>query len=165
MIVRDADLLARASTGAGCTIYMSVPTVLDDAWSALEPGTAHPRQRLRAVRELVDRGIDASILMMPLVPGFSTSRASIEQTLSAISEAGVPFAGSGLARFDPGAREHFFGFLSREHPALLEGYERLYTRVNAPSTYAGAVKRVVSESLDRIGPQRSRRMRPEKAGD
>ena len=31
----------------------------------LEPGTAHPLQRLRAVRELVDAGINAGVLMAP----------------------------------------------------------------------------------------------------
>jgi hypothetical protein len=39
---------------------MSVPTVDEDAWRTLEPGTAHPLQRLRAVRELtaIDRVLD-----------------------------------------------------------------------------------------------------------
>ena len=39
-----------SARGAGCTCRMSVPTVDEDAWAALEPGTAHPLQRLRAVR-------------------------------------------------------------------------------------------------------------------
>ena len=150
MIVRDADVLARAAQSSGCTVYVSVPTVLEDVWTSLEPGTAHPRQRLRAVRQLVDAGIDASVFMMPLVPGLSTSRTSIDRTLTAIAEAGVPFSGSGVARFDPGAREHFFAFLAREHPDLLEGYERLYPRVNAPATYANAVKKVVTDTLERL---------------
>ena len=144
MIVRDADVLARAARSAGCTVYMSVPSVLDDVWSSLEPGTAHPRQRLRAVRQLMDAGIDASVFMMPLVPGLSTSRTSIERTLSAIAEAGVPFSGSGVARFDPGAREHFFAFLAREHPDLVEGYERLYPRRQR----AGHVREGREESRD-----------------
>ena len=36
---------------ASCTVCMSVPTVDEDAWRRLEPGTAHPLQRLRAVRD------------------------------------------------------------------------------------------------------------------
>ncbi len=69
MVVRDVDVLARAAQSSGCTVYMSVPTVVEDVWASLEPGTAHPRQRLRAVRQLMDAGIDASVFMMPLVPG------------------------------------------------------------------------------------------------
>jgi DNA repair photolyase len=44
----------------------------EDVWRALEPGTAHPMQRLRAVRELVDAGVHAGVLMAPIVPGLSS---------------------------------------------------------------------------------------------
>ena len=42
MVVRDVDLLVELSRLAACTVHMSVPTVDEDAWRALEPGTAHP---------------------------------------------------------------------------------------------------------------------------
>ncbi len=42
MIVRDKDVLLELSRRAGCTVYVSVPTVDEDAWRTLEPGTAHP---------------------------------------------------------------------------------------------------------------------------
>jgi hypothetical protein len=74
MIVRDRDVLMEVTRAAGCRVYMSVPTVDEEAWRILEPGTAHPQQRLRAVRELVDAGIDAGVLMAPIVPGFSSAR-------------------------------------------------------------------------------------------
>jgi DNA repair photolyase len=61
MVVRDRDVLADLTRAAGVTVYMSVPTVDEDAWRILEPGTAHPLQRLRAVRELVDAGINAGV--------------------------------------------------------------------------------------------------------
>src|SRR6476469_1447863 len=50
MVVRDRDLLIALSKITTCTVYMSVPTVDEQAWARLEPGTAHPLQRLRAVR-------------------------------------------------------------------------------------------------------------------
>src|SRR3954471_8117458 len=45
MVVRDRDVLAELSNVASCTVHVSVPTVDEDAWRTLEPGTAHPRQR------------------------------------------------------------------------------------------------------------------------
>ena len=69
MIVRDKDVLVDLSARAGCSVCISVPCVDEDVWRALEPGTAHPLQRLRAVRELVDAGIRAGVLMNPIVPG------------------------------------------------------------------------------------------------
>src|SRR5262245_57935926 len=54
MVVRDKDVLLELDRAAPSTVCISVPTVDEDAWQILEPGTAHPLQRLRAVRELVD---------------------------------------------------------------------------------------------------------------
>ncbi len=139
MIVRDRDVLATASGQAGCQVYVSLPSVLDSAWQQLEPGTPSPAGRLRAARVLRDAGIDVAILMMPLVPGISTTRESLSVTLEAIEEAGLRFGGACVARLDPGVREHFFAFLERSHPDLAGRYARLYTRTNARRSYTDAV--------------------------
>jgi DNA repair photolyase len=150
MVVRDADVLVAARDAAGCAVHMSVPCVDEAMWEKLEPGTASPRQRLRAVRELVDAGIDATVLMMPLVPGLTTSKAKIDETLKAIRDSGARAVGANVARLDPGVREHFFNFLAKEFPALLPGYERLYVKTSAPRSYLDAVKAVVRDSRLRI---------------
>jgi DNA repair photolyase len=144
MVVRDRDVLQQAASGPGCQVFLSVPSVDAEAWRRLEPGTASPHHRLHAARTLRDAGIDAQVLMMPLVPGISTSRGSISRTLAALESAGVPLAGVDVARFDPGVREYFFGFLAREFPNLLEGYGRLYTGTRAPAAYVRDVKAVVA---------------------
>jgi DNA repair photolyase len=143
MVVRDRDVLMRAQSGAGACVYLSVPSVDEEAWKKLEPGTAPPAQRLHAARALQLAGIETGILMMPLVPGITTTRASIERTLSAIRESGVRFAGASVARLDPGVREFFFAFLEREYPHLLDGYERLYRGTSASREYVSAVLDVV----------------------
>src|SRR5712672_2587541 len=86
MVVRDIDVLQEQSRAAACTVYMSVPTVDENAWRILEPGTAHPLQRLRAVRTLVDAGVNAGVLMAPIVPGFSSARSKLERTVKAIAD-------------------------------------------------------------------------------
>src|ERR687898_193435 len=76
-----ADVLARELDRATWTVCVSVPSTDEDAWRRLEPGTAHPLQRLRAVRSLVDAGVRAGVLMAPIVPGFSSSRIKVERTI------------------------------------------------------------------------------------
>ena len=46
MVVRDKDILADLSARTDVTVCVSVPCVDEDVWRALEPGTAHPLQRL-----------------------------------------------------------------------------------------------------------------------
>src|SRR5206468_3859143 len=51
MIVRDVDVLQHASRRAKVSITFSIPTLDNDVWRKSEPSTAHPRQRLRAIKE------------------------------------------------------------------------------------------------------------------
>jgi DNA repair photolyase len=143
MVVRDADLLAELGREAGCTVYLSVPTVDEDAWRALEPGTAHPLQRLRAVRHLRRAGINAGVLMAPVVPGFTTQPARLEATIRAIAEHGAAFMGANVLYLKGGTKDHFLGFLAREFPHLLDGYSRLYPRAYAPGGYVAAVRSTI----------------------
>ena len=143
MVVRDADLLAELGKHAGCTVCISVPTVDEDAWRALEPGTAHPLQRLRAVRHLHDAGVNAGVLMAPIVPAFTTQPARLEATIKAIAEHGAAFLGANLLYLKGGTKDHFLGFLAREFPHLLEGYNRLYPRAYAPPGYVSAVRATI----------------------
>src|SRR5206468_11279881 len=54
LIVRDVDVLAEASNRADVSVTFSVPTLDHEVWQRTEPGTAPPRQRLRALKQLVD---------------------------------------------------------------------------------------------------------------
>ena len=143
MVVRDKDVLLELSKRAGCTVYMSVPTVDEDAWRILEPGTAHPLQRLRAVRELNDAGIRAGVLMNPIVPGLTSQPAKLEHTIKAIADHGAAFMGTNLLYLKDGTRVHFMHFLEKYFPLLATKYQRLYRGAYAPDAYAKEVRGMV----------------------
>ena len=154
MVIRDADLLAQLGRSAGCTVYLSVPSVDEDAWAALEPGTAHPLQRLRAVRELRKAGVNAGVLMAPIVPGFTTDRKKLEATVRAIAEHDAAFVGANLLYLKGGTKDHFMGFLRQEYPNLVEGYERLYPGAYAPREYDKAVRALLETLQNRYDVRR-----------
>lgn len=151
MIVRDRDVLQDLMRAAPSTVYMSVPTVDEDAWRALEPGTAHPLQRLRAVRELTDAGIHAGVLMAPIVPGFSSSRAKLERTIKAIADHGARFVGCNVMYLQDGTRTHFMSFIEREFPAMAPRFARLYVGKHPPDTYRKEVRAMVRVLQERYG--------------
>jgi DNA repair photolyase len=154
MVVRDAELLAELGRTVGCTVYMSVPTVDEEAWAALEPGTAHPLQRLRAVRTLREAGANAGVLMAPVVPGFTTDRRRLEATVKAVAEHGAAFMGANLLYLKGGTKDHFMGFLRKEFPHLVAGYERLYPGAYAPKGYVSAVKSLIDVLQERYDVRR-----------
>jgi DNA repair photolyase len=151
MVVRDTDVLQELGRRAGCTVYISVPTVDETAWSQLEPGTAHPHQRLRAVRELNDAGVRAGVLMNPIVPGISSKPAILERTVKAIAESGAAFVGCNVMFLEGGTRDHFMRWLGNAYPELVEGYQQLYARKYAPTAYRKEVSQVVAMLRSKYG--------------
>ena len=143
MVVRDADILAELGRKYGATVYMSVPTVDEEAWRSLEPGTAPPLQRLRAVRQLRDAGVNAGVLMAPVVPGFTTQPVKLEATIRAIADHGASFVGANLLYLKGGTRDHFMGFLQKEFPHMTDAYNALYAGAYAPNEYVKAVRAMI----------------------
>ena len=151
MIVRDRDVLQDLSKRASCRIHISVPTVDEEAWAALEPGTSHPMQRLRAVRKLADAGLDVGVLMAPIVPGISSHPAKLERTIKAIADSGAKSVGAMVMHLEAGTREHFMTFLSREFPQLVDRYTELYAGKYAKKDYTSRVGETVALMKARYG--------------
>jgi DNA repair photolyase len=163
LIVRDIDVLSDASRRAGVSIHVSIPTLDPVIWRQTEPGTAPPRQRLRAVSRLVDAGINVGIGMAPILPGLSDKPELLADVVRAARDAGATSIWTGLLNLRPGTREHFLENLARDWPELLPRYERLY----AGRAYLGAadvepVRLEVAELRDRfsIGDRRRVRLLP-----
>jgi DNA repair photolyase len=156
MVVRDADLLAELGRRYGATVYMSVPTVDEEAWRALEPGTAPPLQRLRAVRQLRDAGINAGVLMAPVVPAFTTQTSKLEATIKAIADHGAAFMGANVMYLKEGTKDHFMGFLAKQFPQLVESYNRLYAGAYAHQDYVTAVRGMIDVLQQRYDVRRRR---------
>ena len=160
MIVRDTDVLAEASHRADVSVTFSVPTVDDDVWLTTEPGTAPPRQRLRALRTLVDAGVRASVGMAPLLPGLSDHPSSIERVVVAAREAGACGIWANLLYLRPGTREHFLSCLERDWPELLPDYRRLYARgAYLPQSEARPAKEEVRRLANQHGVRDRRPLR------
>lgn len=126
LIVRDVDVLADASRRAEVSVTFSVPTLDHEIWRRTEPGTAPPRQRLRALARLVEAGIDARVGMAPILPGLSDRPELLADVVREARAAGATGIWANLLYLRPGTREHFLAALERDWPELLPRYERLY---------------------------------------
>jgi DNA repair photolyase len=126
MIVRDVDVLSEAARQAAVSVTFSVPTLDPEVWRRTEPGTAPPRQRLRALRTLVDAGIDVGVGMAPILPGLSDRPEQLAEVVKAARDAGATGIWANLLYLRPGTREHFLENLARDWPELLPRYTRLY---------------------------------------
>jgi DNA repair photolyase len=128
MIVRDVDVLQEAARRADVAVTFSVPTLDEQVWRTTEPGTAPPRQRLRALKTLVEAGVRANVGMAPILPGISDRPEQLAEVVRAAREAGATGIWANLLYLRPGTREHFLEQLARDWPEQLPRYEALYAR-------------------------------------
>jgi DNA repair photolyase len=134
MIVRDLDVLVEAAQRASVAVTFSIPTVDEEVWRRTEPSTAHPRQRLKALKTLVDAGVKAGVGMAPILPGISDRPEQLRDVVLAAREAGATGIWANLLFLRPGTREHFLAHLAEDWPEQLPRYEELY----AKQAYLGA---------------------------
>jgi DNA repair photolyase len=162
LIVRDVDVLAEASRRADVSVTFSVPTVDLDVWRRTEPGTAPPRQRLRALTRLVDAGVRASVGLAPILPGISDRPEQLADVVRAARDAGACGVWANVLYLKPGTREHFLECLGRDWPELLPRYETLYgRRAYLPGAETEPVRQTVRALAREHGIRDRRRIRLE----
>lgn len=162
LIVRDIDVLQSAAARADVTVSVSVGTLDDRVWKTTEPGTASPRQRLRAVRMLVDAGIACGVSVAPILPGLTDSQEQVDALVGAAREAGATHLWCAPLNLRPGTREHFLARLAEHWPDQVGGYEALFARPYLLPGDAATLTARVHDARDRIGidDRRARRIEP-----
>jgi DNA repair photolyase len=128
MIVRDLDVLVEAARRADVSVTFSIPTLDIDIWRRTEPGTPPPHQRLRALSQLVEAGVEVGVGMAPILPGLSDKPELLAEVVRAARAAGATGVWANTLYLKPGTKEHFLAALERDWPELLPEYERLYAR-------------------------------------
>src|SRR4051812_42613196 len=168
LMVRDIDVLQDASRKARVSVTFSIPTLDDRVWRTTEPGTAHPRNRLRAVSMLAQAGIDVSVGIAPVLPGLSDSVASIDQVVKAARDAGARNVWTRVLYLPPGTREHFLEQLGHDWPDHVPEYEELYRgRAYLSKERDARVQAIVREqrAASGFGPPQQFRAGPPDSGD
>jgi DNA repair photolyase len=159
MIVRDIDVLTELASRADLHITFSIPTVDDDVWRKTEPGTAHPRQRLRAIEKLVQAGIDVGVGMAPILPGLTDRPDRLEAVVKAARAAGATGLWAGMLHLKDGTREHFMSVLGKHWPELVPRYEQAYRdRAYLPSTFGDKTMKEVARLRSQHGVADRRRV-------
>src|SRR5262245_26127911 len=146
LVVRDVDVLAAAAARVEVDVNVSIPTLDEEVWRRTEPGTASPRQRLRAVSRLAAAGIRTGIGMAPILPGISDRPEQLRDVVRAAREAGAAHLWANVVHLRPGTREHFLDHLARDWPEERRRYEQLYAgRAYLPRSHTASVLDLVAQ--------------------
>src|SRR5438094_817178 len=92
----------------------------------LEPRTAQPAARLRAIAELTKAGIPAGVMVAPVIPGLTDHE--LPGIIKAAAEAGAQFAGMVPLRLPYAVKNLFVRWLEEHLPARKE---KVLTQIRA----------------------------------
>lgn len=126
LVLRDIDLLVEAGKRTDVRVNFSIGTLDDEVWRMTEPGTPHPRQRVKAVKALNDAGVSCGVLMAPILPGLSDHPDQLEEVVQACKDAGAVSISPVLLHLGGGTKDVFYERVVAERPHLLPMYERMY---------------------------------------
>jgi DNA repair photolyase len=151
LVQRDIDVLRELHARAGCAVCVSVTSLDASLLRRMEPGTPPPFRRLETVGRLVEAGIPAGVMAMPLLPGITDDTDSLAALAAAAHACGAGFFMAGALRLGPNIEPWFTPFLRTERPDLLPLYRRLYPAGYAPRPYVERLRATVAAVRADVG--------------
>jgi DNA repair photolyase len=114
LVLRDRDLLTDLARDDLVSVAISITTLSAETKRSLEPRTASPQARLRAVRELNAAGIPTGVMVAPVIPAITDHE--MEAILEAATGAGARWAGYVLVRLPYEIKNLFRDWLTEHFP-------------------------------------------------
>jgi DNA repair photolyase len=114
LIVRDLDLLQDMARDRLVSVMFSITTLDNDIKRALEPRTAGPQARLKALEQLSAAGVPVGVMVAPVIPSLTDHE--MERILEAAKNAGATRAAYTLLRLPHEVKDLFREWLAEHYP-------------------------------------------------
>ncbi|WP_067571910.1 Rv2578c family radical SAM protein [Nocardia acidivorans] len=162
LLRRDLPLLTQAARQVPVHLAVSIAIMDPELHAGLESGTPSPRARLELVRALADAGFAVNVMVAPIIPCLTDTRAHLDELLGAIAEAGAASVVAFPMHLRGSTRGWFLNWLAEQHPALLRRYRQLYGRgASVTPEYSAWLRGRIEPLLEKHGLNRERQAEPE----
>jgi DNA repair photolyase len=152
LVARDVDVLRALQRRNALEVYVSLITVDAGLVRTLEARSPLPAVRLRALARLTAAGINAGLIVAPVLPGITDDVPHLEALFRSARAAGARFLHAGPLRLYPAIRDRFLPLLDEHFPRLAARYRAAYAgRNSAPRAYTRALTRRIRRLQARFG--------------
>ncbi|WP_067545637.1 Rv2578c family radical SAM protein [Nocardia crassostreae] len=159
---RDLPLLTQAARQVPVHLAVSLAILDPELHRAIEHGTPSPKARLELIRALADAGFAVNVMVAPVIPYLTDSKAHLDELIGAIAEAGAASVTAFPMHLRGSTRGWFLDWLAEAHPALLRRYRQLYGRgTSVTPEYSAWLRGRIEPLLDKHGLNRDRPAEPE----
>ncbi|PIB48301.1 radical SAM protein [Pseudomonas sp. 2588-5] len=133
LILRDLDLLTELARQRLVAVMISLTSLDDELKRILEPRTAAPKSRLRAIRVMRDAGIPVGVLCSPMIPMINDSE--LESLLTEAHAAGAQSAAYMMLRLPLEVAPLFEEWLAAHYPQRAAHVMSLVRQVRGGEVY------------------------------
>lgn len=133
LILRDLDLFREFAQRKLTSVAISITTLDAELARTMEPRTATPEAKLRAIRELTAVGVPVRVMSAPIIPGLNDHE--IPAILTAARDAGAQSAGYVMLRLPWAVSPIFTAWLQEHRPLQAEKVESLIRSVRGGKLY------------------------------
>src|SRR5471032_1521136 len=133
LILRDLDLLVELARQNLVAVMISLTTLDDELKRILEPRTAAPKARLRAIRVMREAGIPVGVLCSPMIPMINDSE--LESLLTEAHAAGAQSAAYMMLRLPLEVAPLFEEWLAAHYPQRAAHVMSLVRQVRGGEVY------------------------------
>ena len=123
LVRRDLDVLGPLAHKRLVSVALSITTLDAELARTLEPRTAAPAAKLRAIQELTAAGVPARVMVAPIIPGLTDHE--VPAILAAAKEAGAIGAGHVMVRLPLNVAPIFIHWLRTHRPLAADRIESL----------------------------------------
>jgi DNA repair photolyase len=123
LVTRDIDLLSALAAKKLVGVALSITTLDAELARTLEPRTATPQARLRAIRELSSASVPVRAMLAPIIPGLTDNE--VPALMAAAKEAGARGVGYTMLRLPLAVAPIFQAWLHEHRPEAADRIESL----------------------------------------
>jgi DNA repair photolyase len=152
MILRDLDLLERIMANNSLYVNVTITTLDTQLARILEPRAPRPDLRVHALEELRHAGIEAGVIVAPVMPAITDQPESLEAIVAACKKARGRYIFANALFLRKCSASVFLPFVEREFPHLLEQYKKRFARSSFTSPeYRKKLRDLMSKLRSKFG--------------
>ena len=127
LVIRDLEVLKQVDKNAKAIVGITITCSEDDISKVIEPKVSSSSERFKVIYELNEAGIDAGILLMPILPFINDTEENIRGIVRLASESKAKFIYPyfGVTLRDK-QREFYYDNLEKSFPGLKNKYIKRY---------------------------------------
>ena len=152
MILRDVDLLQRITRNNSLYVNVTITTLDTQLARILEPRAPRPDLRLHALQELNAVGVEAGVIVAPVLPAITDQPESLEAIVAACKKARGRYIFANALFLKKCSASVFLPFVEREFPHLLDQYKTRFARSSFTSSeYRKRLRELMSKLRSKYG--------------